>query len=135
MRGKPARALCLSVRCENNPRAKPARVALGPKKALFYFVYVVKPDLQSVWEGECSAAWLEEGGQERWCFGMPRLGHRLCSHSPGGALGSAGESLWWLTWFLQRDSSSPNALCFSDMLGRLAWALALLKRPGAPFLF
>lgn len=135
VRGKPARALCLTVRCESNPRAKPVRVALGPEKALFYFVYVVKPDFQSAWEGECSAAWLEEGRQERWCFGMPLLGHRLCSHSPGGALGSAGESLWRLTWFLRRDCSSPKALCFSDILGRLAWALALLKRPGAPLHF
>lgn len=66
VRGKPARALCLTVRCESNPRAKPVRVALGPEKALFYFVYVVKPDFQSAWEGECSAAWLEAGEVVLW---------------------------------------------------------------------
>lgn len=53
------------------------------------------------------------------------------------ALGSEGESLGQLTWFqfLQRDSSSPDILCFSDVLGRLTWALALYKRPGAPLYF
>ena len=50
VRWKPARVLCLTVRCENNPCAKPVRVALGPKKASSYFVCVVKQDFQSVWE-------------------------------------------------------------------------------------
>lgn len=70
VRWKPATVLCLTVRCENNPRAKPVRVALVPKKALSYSICVVKQDLQSVCERQCSAAWLQEGRQERWCFGM-----------------------------------------------------------------
>lgn len=47
---KPARVLCLTVRCENNPCAKPVRIALGPKKVLSHFAYVVKQDFQSAWE-------------------------------------------------------------------------------------
>lgn len=83
---KPARVLCFTVRCENSPHAKPVGVALQPKKALSSFVYVVKQDFQSVWERQCSAAWLEEGRQERWCFGMLPLGQLLCAILQGGAL-------------------------------------------------
>lgn len=37
VRWKPARIMCLTVKRENNPHAKPVRVALGLKKDLLHF--------------------------------------------------------------------------------------------------
>lgn len=134
VRWKPARVLCLTGRCENNPCAKPVRVALGPKKVLSHFVYVVKQDFQSVWEWQHE--W-REAGRRGGALGCPLWVIFSASILQGRALGSEGESLGQLTWFqfLQRDCSSPNILCFSDVLGRLTWALALYKGPRAPLYF
>lgn len=44
VRWKPARVICLTGRRENNPHAKLARVALRPKRAFLYFVYIIKQD-------------------------------------------------------------------------------------------
>lgn len=115
VRWKPASVLCLTVRCENNPCAKPVGVALGPKKVLSRFVYVVKQDFQSVWEWQHD--W-RKAGRRGGALGCPLWGILCALILQGRALVSEGESVGQVTWFqfLQCDCSSPNILCFSMSL-------------------
>lgn len=116
------------------PMCKACESCFGAKKGVISFCMCSKARFP-VCLG--MTAWLEEGGQERWCFRMSPLGYLLCSHPPGQSPG-----LWrrysgtaYMVPVLQCDCSSPNILCFSDVLGRLPWALALYKRGGASLYF
>lgn len=92
VRWKPARVLCLTVRCENDPCAKPVRVALGPRKVLSYFVYVVKQDYQPIWY-DCAHQRDGRAGRRAGALGRSLWGMFCAPILQGRALGSAGESL------------------------------------------